>query len=67
MDRLTKYNILSMEQYGFRTYLTTENATDISTNAVSKVMNNKLTVGGIISDREKAFDCINRDILILKM
>ena len=27
MDNLTKYNILSMEQYGFKTNLTTEKAT----------------------------------------
>jgi hypothetical protein len=47
LEHLLNNNILSMEQYGFRTKLTTENATYKLTNEVVHAMNNKLIVGGI--------------------
>ena len=56
MDHLTKYNILRMEQYGFRTNLTTENATYKLINVISNAMTKQLTVVGIFCDTEKAFD-----------
>jgi hypothetical protein len=55
----TKYNILSTEQCCFRLGLGTDNATDKLTTEILNAMNNKLLVGGIFCDLEKATDCVN--------
>jgi hypothetical protein len=60
LELLINKNILSMEQYGFRTKLTTENATYKLTNKVVNAMNNRLIV-------QKPFDCVNHDILLSKL
>jgi len=61
---LTKYNILSIEQYGFRVGFRTDNATYKLTTEILNAMNNKLQVGGIFCDLEKTFDWVNHDILL---
>jgi hypothetical protein len=47
LNHLTKFNILTKEKFGFRTKLTTENATYTFTNKILNAVNNKLMVGDI--------------------
>ena len=47
LEHLTKYNILSTEQYGFRVGFRTDNATYKLTTEILNAMKNKLLVGGI--------------------
>ena len=61
LKHLTNCNILITEQYGLRLGLRTNNATYKLTTEILNAMNNKLLVGGIFCDLEKAFDCVNHD------
>jgi len=54
-------------QYGFRSEMSTENASYILLNETLTALNNKQIVGGIFCDLPKAFDCINHAILLEKM
>jgi hypothetical protein len=67
LDHLNRYNILSTEQYGFRKGLKTDNAVYKLTTEILNAMNNKQTVRGIFCDLEKAFDCVDHDILLSKL
>jgi hypothetical protein len=55
---LTKCNILSNDQYGFRIGLKTDNAIYKLTSAILNDMNNELLVGGIFCNPEKLFDSV---------
>jgi hypothetical protein len=67
LKHLTKYNILSSEPYGFQIGLKMDNAIYKLTTVCLKATNNKLLVGEIFCDLEKAFDFVDYDILLSKL
>jgi hypothetical protein len=67
MNHLITNNILSNSQFGFRKHISTTSATYKLTNDILMALNNKRKSGGIFSDLEKAFACVNLNILLAKM
>jgi hypothetical protein len=70
-DRLLKHietnNMLAAEQFGFRTSSSTERASYKLTDDILNALNNRMMVGDIFCDLQKAFDCVNHDILLTKL
>jgi len=60
-------NILVQEQYGFQTHSSTEQAAFTLINSIVTAMNNNQIVGGTFCDLQKAFDCVNHQILLEKL
>jgi len=66
-EHCNKLNILVDEQFGFRNKFATTDAIFKLINETQSALNEKITVGGIFCDLEKAFDSIHHDTLISKL
>jgi hypothetical protein len=66
-EHCNKHTILGGKQFGFRNKLATTDAIYKLINKTLIALNDKIMVGGIFCDLEKAFDSINHDILISKL
>jgi len=64
LKRIKTNNILAVEQFGFRISSTTEKASYKLIDDILNALNNRLMVGGIFCNVQKAFNCVNHNILL---
>jgi hypothetical protein len=67
VQQFTNNNILSKEQFGFKSNSFTDNTIFKLLNDSLNALNNKLTIYGIFCDLEKAFDCVDHITLLSKV
>jgi hypothetical protein len=67
VNHLAKYSIINPNQYGFQGNLSTDNAIYTILNETLTALKNKLKVKELFCDVEKAFDCVNHNILLHKL
>jgi hypothetical protein len=67
LKHLTDNNILFKEQYGFGTNLKADSAIYHLTIEILNALNDNLSIGGIFCDLEKAFECVNHNILLTRL
>jgi hypothetical protein len=66
-QHVSNNNSLVNEQSGFRVISTTDKAVYKLLDQVLTALNNKHTVGGILCNLEKAFDCVNHKIMLSRL
>ena len=70
-SRLSEYlinnKLLVENQYGFQKGLATDKAIFKLINEILNSLNNKMKVGGIFHDLQKAFDSVNHELLLDKI
>jgi hypothetical protein len=67
LQHIETNNILADEQFGFRTSSSTDKASYKLIDGILNALNNRMMVGGIFCDLQKAFDCVNHSILLTKL
>ena len=66
-SHLNRNNILAKEQFGFRKESSTEMATYNLLDNILTSLDKKEYVGGLFCDLQKAFDCVNHNVLLEKL
>jgi hypothetical protein len=64
---LTKYKIISTKQFGFQKKKGTTEALKFLNDEIAKALNEGKFIGTILIDLQKAFDTINREIILQKL